>query len=200
MKTGMVMCFLLTAGTALYAAGGAETDEAALSPTGTSALRGPQVRSPSRTVTIVHEGQTFELANSTSGKNVETDEYVVAGEKVADWTQLITVQRLALSQPTRIDEFLAYFKKRVSSEGASLDALKETRSAGVFAVRFPASERNEEQVMICLAFVEPTAPAVLNIVQYAIKPTRVPVAVVEMRVRSWRDGFLRRAEALVPRT
>lgn len=144
---------------------------------------------------IEHDGETFELAHTTSSKNVDTDEYVVAGETIADWTQLLTVQRLTLAKPTATDEFLAYFQKRVQSEdGASLDILKQSKLASVFAVRFPKSDRNEEQVMICLAFSEPTNAAVLNIVQYAIKPTRSSVDLVEMRIRSWRDKFVHQAQ------
>jgi hypothetical protein len=147
--------------------------------------------------TVEHEGQTFELASSTTRNNVTTDEYVVSGEKIADWTQLVTVQRLALSKATATDEFLAFFQKRVQAEaGSSLEILKQTKAAGVFTVRFPKSERNDEQVMICLAFVDSTEPAVLNIVQYALKPSRVPVDVAEPRIRSWRDKFITQAAAL----
>jgi hypothetical protein len=145
---------------------------------------------------IEHDGQVFQLANATVAKNVETDEYVPEAEKITDWTQLITVQRLALAQSAGTDDFLAYFQKRVTQDGASVDVLKQAKLASVFAVRFPPSERNEEQVMICLAFVEPARPTLLNIVQYAIKPHRASVGVVEMRIRSWRDKFVRQAQAL----
>lgn len=149
--------------------------------------------------TVEHDGQTFELATSTTGKNVRTDEYVVAGEQIADWTQLVTVQRLTIGRPTATSEFLAYFRTRVESEsGATLDVLREGKAASVFAARFPKSARNDEQVMICLAFADAADPATLDIVQYAIKPTRVPVALVERRIKSWRDKFLRQAQAAAP--
>ncbi len=147
---------------------------------------------------IVHDGQAFELASSTVGKNVETDEYVLAGEKIAKWTQLLTVQRLALAKPAAADEFLAYFRKRVGEDKATLDMLMDGRTASVFAVRFPKTEQNEEQVMICLAFVDSLNPARLNIVQYAIKPTRTPVAEVERHITSWRDKFVEQARAMAP--
>lgn len=147
---------------------------------------------------IEQDGQAFQLASSTSTSAVDTDEYVLAGEKLADWTQLLTVQRLKLAQAAGTDEFLAYFRKRVAADGASVDVLKQSPAVSVFAVRFPKSERNDEQVMICLAFCEPARPAALNIVQYAIKPARAAVAVVEMRIRTWRDRFLREAAVLAP--
>lgn len=148
--------------------------------------------------TIEHDGQTFELASSTAGKNSETDEYTQPGEKLSDWTQLLTVQRIHLANQGGSDEFVAYFQKRLQTEGgASLQILKQSKAASVFAVRFPKSESNDEQVMICLAFTDPTAPAVLNIIQFAIKPTRVSVNLVEMRIKSWRDRFLHQADAIV---
>jgi hypothetical protein len=147
--------------------------------------------------TVEHDGQVFELANSTSRNNAATDEYIVAGEKITDWTQLITVQRLTLAKPTRTDEFLAYFRKQMQTEdGSSLEILKQAEAASVFAVRFPKSDRNDEQVMICLAFTDGGNAAVLNIVQYALKPTRVSVDLAEMRIRSWRDKFLAQAGEL----
>jgi hypothetical protein len=147
--------------------------------------------------TVEHDGQIFELATSTTRNNVATDEYVIGGEKIAEWTQLVTVQRLTLAKATATDEFLAYFQKRVQAEaGSSLEILKQAKAASVFAVRFPRSERNDEQVMICLAFVDSAEPTVLNIVQYALKPSRVPIDVAEPRIRSWRDKFITQATAL----
>ncbi len=157
----------------------------------------PPNPSPTTRKTVEHDGQAFELANTTVGKNVETDEYVVAGEKIGDWTQLLTVQRLTLAKPTPTDEFLAYFQKKVQTEdGGTLEVLKQHKGASVFAVRFPKSERNEEQVMICLAFTDAANAPVLNIVQYAIKPTRASVDLVAMRIKSWRDKFVQQAQAL----
>jgi uncharacterized protein YmfQ (DUF2313 family) len=144
--------------------------------------------------TVEHDGQTFELVRSTADQAVRTDEYVVAGEKIADWTQLVTVQRLTRAMPARIDAFLAYFRKRVTEDGATFEVLKEAKTAGVFVVRFPKSERNEEQVMICLALAGGDTIPHMDIVQYAIKPTRLPVDVVEMRIRSWKDQFLAQAK------
>lgn len=144
-----------------------------------------------------HDGQAFALANSTTTDHVQTDEYVVSGEKIADWSQLVTVQRLTLAQPTPADEFVAYFRKRVEAEdGATLEILQQAKSASVFAVRFPKSERNDEQMMICLAFVDRGTPKLLNIVQYALKPGRVSADLAAMRLQSWRDKFLAQAQAL----
>ncbi len=146
---------------------------------------------------VEHDGQKFALANQTSGKNVETDEYVLVGEKIEAWTQLVTVQRLNLTKAMPTSEFVTYFQQRLQTEdGASLDVLKQTKTVSVFAVRFPKSDRNDEQVMICLAFADAVNPALLNIVQYAIKPTRVAVDVVESQLKSWRDKLLRQAQAI----
>ncbi len=142
---------------------------------------------------IEHGGQRFELASSTTSKEVETDEYVAAGEKISDWTQLVTVQRLKLSRSAAADAFVAYFRKRVEEDTASLDVLTESRNASVFVVRFPKSDRNDEQVMICLAFVDAAKPSLLNVIQYAIKPMRCSVPEATARIRSWRDKFLRQA-------
>lgn len=100
-------------------------------------------------------------------------------------------------QPRVADAIGGYFQKRLQEEsGASLEVLKQTKSAAVFAVRFPPSDRNEEQVMVCLAFGDPTNAAAFNVVQYAIKPTRLGVDLVEAHLKSWRDKLLRQAEAM----
>jgi hypothetical protein len=147
---------------------------------------------------IIHDGQTFDLANSTATKLVETDEYTTGGEKLGEWTQLVTVQRVTLDKPASPDAFVSYFKKRVAEDGATLEVLAGTKGACVFAVRFPNSDRNDEQVMICLAFADAGRPELLDIVQYAIKPTKCPVDVAAARIKSWRDKFLAQAKALTP--
>jgi hypothetical protein len=165
---------------------------------GQPSVRGSEDQGPAPRVrkTIEQGGQTFELANSTANQTVETDEYVAAGEKIGDWTQLVTVQRLMLPKPTDSDAFVAYFKKRIGEDGATLDVMLQTKAASVFAVRFPKTERNDEQVMICLAFVDVAKPTFLNIVQYAIKPTRGAVATTTSRIQSWRDKFLAQARSM----
>jgi len=146
--------------------------------------------------TIVHDNQTFELANSTATKTVETDEYTASGEKLGEWTQLVTVQRLRLGGPATAASFVDYFKQKVAEDGASLEVLSPGKVASVFAVRFPKSDRNDEQVMICLAFSDAAKPELMNIVQYAIKPARCSVAEVASRIKSWRDKFVAQARAL----
>lgn len=157
-----------------------------------------EVASLPPTKPIVHEGETFELASSSATRSVETHEYTTSGEKLGEWTQLVTVQRVTREKPTSADAFVAYFKKRVAEDGATLDVLSATKSAAVFAVRFPKSDRNDEQVMICLAFADPNRPERLNIVQYAIKPTKCAVDLAATRIKSWRDKFLAQAKAMQP--
>lgn len=145
---------------------------------------------------IVHDGQAFELANSTAANSVETDEYTTGGEKLGEWTQLVTVQRMTLPKPTSAEAFVNYFKSRIAEDGATLDVLSSAKAASVFAVRFPKSDGNDEQVMVCLAFSDPNRPELLNIVQYALKPTKCPVDVAAGRIKSWRDRFLTQARVL----
>ena len=146
--------------------------------------------------TIEYDSETFTLANSARNESVETDEYTVSGEKISNWTQLVTLQRLTVAKPTDTEAFVDFFRQRMGEDGASLDVLSHRKAASVFAVRFPKSEQNDEQVMICLAFVATGKPSELNIVQYAIKPTRCPLDVTSARIKGWRDRFLHEAEAL----
>lgn len=159
---------------------------------------GLQAAAPDRSRTAIeHDGERFELANRSALRNVETDEYVLAGEKIGRWTQLVTVQRLTLPKPCAADRFVGYFQSRVRREnGTSLEVLREGAAASVFHVRFAASDRNAEQEMICLAFVDRQRPSRLNIVQFAIKPAGLAPAVLRARVRSWRERFLQQADAL----
>ncbi|HVU35291.1 MAG TPA: hypothetical protein VHE61_17780 [Opitutaceae bacterium] len=147
--------------------------------------------------TVVHDGQTFALANRAASPNVETDEYVADGETLGNWTQLLTVQRIALPKPATAAEFATYFQTRIRDEkGASFDIVKSGRTASVFAVRFPKSERNDEQVMICLAFPDEAKPTRFNVVQFALKPSRIPLNAAEVRIKSWRDTFLHQTDTL----
>lgn len=183
-----LLCLLLLAPVAVVA-------EETSGPVGSGDAAQPPATQPAR---IEHDGQAFELARSSNDRNVLTDEYLISGETLADWTQLVTVQRLKQPTPARIDAFLAYFSKRVAGDGATFQVLKETASAGVFVVRFPKSDTNEEQVMICLVLAGSGEKPHLDIVQYAIKPTRLPVDVVEMRIKSWRDRFLGQVSPRAP--
>ena len=152
------------------------------------------VTSPERP-SIQHAGQTFTFARTSGGRGVDTDEYTLADEKLSDWTQLVTVQRLTIAQASSAGAFVTFFQKRVAEEGASFDVLTQDAKAAVFAVRFPASNANEEQVMICLAFSEPAAGARLNVLQFAIKPSRCPVALATQQIKAWKDRFLEQAAA-----
>lgn len=148
--------------------------------------------------TVEHDGEVFALAQSSANQHVETDEYTLTGETIGNWTQLLTVQRLALTPATDADAFVAYFQKQVVADGATLDVLVSGKMASVFAVRFPKSERNDEQVMVCLAMVDLKKSQQLDIVQYAIKPLRVPVAATTAHLKSWRDKFVAQAKAAPP--
>lgn len=145
--------------------------------------------------TVEHEGQSFALAQSSVAANVETDEYILAGEKLATWTQLVTVQRLTLVRSAAADEFLTYFGKKVAADGGSFEILSRGRPASIFAVRFPRTSDYDEQVMVCLALSNVAKPTELNIVQYAIKPGAMPEGTAESHLKSWRDRFVRQAKA-----
>ena len=147
---------------------------------------------------ITLNGQTFELANSTNGENIATEEYVLSGEKLATWTQLVTVQRITLAKPSSPDEFATYFQKKISQEnGARLDLLQQGRTACVFSTYFAKSDQNEEQMMVCLVFSEVKTPQVLNLIQYAIKPNQLAQSVVEMQLKAWKTQFSQQALSLV---
>jgi len=147
---------------------------------------------------ITLNGQTFELANSTNGENIATEEYVLSGEKLATWTQLVTVQRITLAKPSSPDEFAAYFQKKISQEsGARLDLLQQGRAACVFSTYFAKSDQNDEQMMVCLVFSEVKTPQVLNLIQYAIKPNQLAQSVVEMQLKAWKAQFSQQALSMV---
>jgi hypothetical protein len=162
----------------------------------TATAAAPAVAAPAAARRIEHAGDVFGLANSTTAENVSTDEYTCEGEKLGTWTQLVTVQRVSLGKPAGTDDFVAYFKAKVAEDGASLDVLTKSRQATVFAVRFPQRGSDDEQVMMCLAFADRATVGVLNIVQYAVKPTRLPVGAVTMKLKAWRDRLMAQAEGL----
>lgn len=146
--------------------------------------------------TLQHEGRDFALANRCSSRNVETAEYTAGGEPLHNWTELVTLQRLSFPHASSPEALVAHFQKRLADEGAALDVLLQNEAASVFAVRFPSSERADEQVVICLAFGDSAERGRLHVVQYAIKPTRMAVDVATGRIRSWRDRFLTQARTL----
>jgi hypothetical protein len=161
------------------------------------AVEAPAPTPPATRKTVEHNGQTFELVNSLKEERVETDEYVIVGEKLGEWTQLLTVQRLTVEKPATAEEFAAYFQKKVQQEGgASLQVIHQARAAAVFAARFPKSDSNEEQIIECLAFCDPKKPNVISLIQYAVKPHRIAQDVVELQLKSWQAKFVQQATAL----
>lgn len=140
--------------------------------------------------TLTYAGQAFELAQSRPGERLSTDEYTLPGEKLGEWTQLVTVQRLAGTAPANPEQLVQFFRLRLKSEEATLDLLAETEKGRAFVVRFPARGTTEEQVMICLAFVDPTQRQVLNVVQYAVKPHRVGAQVAATQLRAWKERLV----------
>ncbi|PTX91346.1 hypothetical protein [Opitutus sp. ER46] len=149
--------------------------------------------SPRRT--IEHGGEIFALASESRRGSIETAEYLPVGETLEQWTQMVTVQRLTFVTRRTPEDFLQSFRAHVCQDGASLDVLKQGGNAAVFAVRLPASESNDEQVVIGIVFAEASAPTLLNVVQYAMKPTRRPVPLVAAQLQAWRDAFVRQAIA-----
>ncbi len=139
---------------------------------------------------LTHAGQTFALAQSRPGDRLSTDEYTLPGETLGDWTQLITVQRITGSSPASPSHLLQFFRARLKADEAGLEVLAETERANAFAVRFPARGTSDEQVMLCLAFVDPARRQVLNVVQYAVKPHRTGTEIAATQLRAWRDRLV----------
>lgn len=140
--------------------------------------------------TLTYAGQTFELAQTRPGDRLATAEYTLAGEKLAEWTQLVTVQKVTGTQPANPEQLVQFFRLRLKPDEAKLDLLAETEKGRAFAVHFPAKGATEEQVMICLAFVDPAQRQVLNVVQYAVKPHRAGAEVAATQLRAWKDRLV----------
>jgi|GEM_PF-5125606 len=139
---------------------------------------------------LVLNGQTFHLVNSKSDGLVTSFEYALAGEKYEDWTQLLTHQVIGLTNPVTAEQFAAFFQRKLKDDDpkASMEIIQSFRKAVVFQVRFPRTEGQDDQVMVCLAFPD-TKHAQMNVIQYALKPNRLSGNLAELQLKSW-QGML----------
>jgi len=163
----------------------------------------PETAAPAAAVpskrTIVQNGQTFEFASESKAPNCETQEYVVQGEDLANWSQLLTLQRITLAEAATPADFVAFFNRKTQEEGdAKLEILQQGLAACVFAVHFQKSDRNEEQVMLCMV-TKDKKPTILNLIQYAIKPAKLSSDVVTLQLKSWQSRFCTQAATAATR-
>lgn len=140
-------------------------------------------------------GQTFLLAQSSGTPLVETHEYTREGETLRNWSQLVTVQRLTLARTTTAAEFVAFSQQRLGREGGTTVLTQPSGPrTGLFTAHFPQTADQEEQVVVCLVLAPPTAPAHLDIIQYAAKPTRLTPEQLEIQLRAWRGRLQSQAQ------
>lgn len=143
---------------------------------------------------ILQDGNTYVFSGSSKTANVETEEYVLEGEQITNWSQLVTMQRLSLSHAGTVEDFCTYFAKRIAQEGSGrVDIVKKGPRGTVFVASFPASAANEEQIMLCLVLQGKTSND-LMMLQFAIKAGKVSKDVAAAVMKGWRDRLCAQAD------
>ncbi|MFA5264386.1 MAG: hypothetical protein WC378_11210 [Opitutaceae bacterium] len=144
---------------------------------------------------IAHLGQVFILAQHREDKTVETDEYLPKGETLGDWSQLLTVQRLRLPRASSPDEMIAHLSKRVSKDpGSRFLVVRQGRHASVFSASLPPVDGAREQRLVGIVCMDTSKPGVMDVLQFALAPSRVDAGVADMILDSWKLKFVKQAD------
>lgn len=149
--------------------------------------------------TLRHDGLTFVLARSTRHDSTETEEYFLQGESQESWSQMITYQRVTLPEPLGTDAYISWMKKRFEQNpgGPRLKVVQQGKTASIFGVQYPKTEKTDPQFGLALAMVaDPRRPNELHIIQYVINPARVSLADMELQVKRWQTRFQSQAASL----
>lgn len=142
-------------------------------------------------------GQNFQLAQSYGNSEVETHEYVLEGESLRDWSQLVTVQRLTTPSASRPGDFVAFSSQRLTREGGTTVLTQPSgKRTSLFTAHFNKSPDHDEQVVVCLVFSSPADPTRLQILQYAAKPARLTPPQLESQLRAWRERLQSQAQLM----
>ena len=150
---------------------------------------------------ISAEGETFVLRSSSRAAGVETEEYGLEGQSEDRWTELITCQRVVLSEALNADEYVDVLKQRLqaSNPTAHLRVLQTNPRAAVFGVEYRSENPRETQ----LAFVLVTALGAnrsreIQLVQYAMHPGNMDSEQIQVRAKKWQARF--QSQALLAQT
>jgi hypothetical protein len=143
---------------------------------------------------ISHLGQSFSLAQRSTRAGVETDEYLLSGETLAAWSQLVSVQRVSLPRRISSEELLSFIKLKQQKAGeGAVTVLLQGKNACVFSTRFVETAGCEEQVMVALALSNPKDPSGLFVLHYAYKPKRLEDSLAQEQLRGWKEKFTQQA-------
>jgi len=141
---------------------------------------------------IAAEGETFVLRSSSRTDGVETEEYALEGQDPENWMELITCQRLSLSEVLNADEYVAVLKQHLLSSNptATLRVLQTSPRAAVFGVEYKTEDPRAAQ----LAFVLVTALGTthsreIQLIQYTARPGTMDFAQLQIRAKRWQMRF-----------
>jgi hypothetical protein len=149
--------------------------------------------------TFEHNGHVYVLVLSNATEEVDTEEYVMEGETLDQWTQLISYQRVRLPSAIGADQYVAslqhYFDQNKSA--AHSKVVQQGKTATVFGVQYDKTTDQDLQLTIALAFF-PSAkdPTLLHLIQFTLKPAKVTAAEIENLIRSWQGRFQSEASSI----
>lgn len=164
------------------------------------ALPSSSTSSSSEPETLQQYGQTFVLAGSTHTDVVHTEEYVLQGESVDNWSQLLTYQRVRLPEPFPTDEYVMLLKRCLEQRGGAprIRIVQQGKTASLFGIHYPATDRTPEQVALALLTIaDPQRPNELHLVQYAVNPARLSLEEMELQIKRWQGRLQSQAASLV---
>ena len=140
-------------------------------------------------------GREFHRVEAAESAATTTFVYLPEGSTTQDWAEMVTHQLLKLQQRAGADEVVQFIRGR-SQGKIRIETILETRKAAVFISLAPGADGAEAQMAVGLAFLDLANPLQVHLVQFVLKPNRLPQAEVEQKLRSWRDLFKDRATAL----
>lgn len=135
---------------------------------------------------ISHRDQVFNLTRHQENGDLETDEYLLPGESLADWSQLITVQRLR--RPVALEAAAKFIQTSFEKEfSATVSSLGQSNHHRLLQANIPEQTTTQQHRVLCLLSDGLQENASLVVIQFALRPSTGSPAAQDALFISWRD-------------
>lgn len=144
-------------------------------------------------------GTKFLLMTSSRLGEVETEEYLVEGESVAAWTQMLTYQRVTLPAPIAADVYVTLLKRHLESRPSppKFRTVQQGKDASIFGVHYlPGNEAREQFGLALVSIPDPRRPNEVHILQYVCKPQEIAPEDLQLYARRWQARFQSQAASV----
>ena len=144
--------------------------------------------------TIQEEGTTYVLLSSHRDEHIQTEEYGIEGETASNWTQVITYQRLTLSEALGVNEYVSALKERIEQNGATarVRIVQSGSKAAIFGFEYGRADGTADPAQLGLVLVtlpDKRRPQELELVQYGASPSQLSLDLLAARMKRWQARF-----------